>query len=209
MKNILLSLSGGLDSCSALHIHKDRIALAVSFHYGSNHNDQELRMAKLNCERLDIPHKVIDLKAVFEGMHSSLLGSGAIPEGHYEDATMKSTVVPFRNGIMLSVLTGIAEDKDLKSVMIASHAGDNEVYPDCRPSFNAGMRAAMVNGTYNAIDLWTPFAQLTKPELAKLGIEAGMVPEQTYSCYVGGEVPCGKCSTCRERDWALGLRDEP
>ncbi len=183
--------------------------MAVSFHYGSNHNDQEIRMAKLNCERLNIPHKIIDLKTVFEGMSSSLLGKGNIPEGHYEDATMKSTVVPFRNGIMLSVLTGIAEDQNLKSVMIASHSGDNAVYPDCRPEFNAGMRAAMSMGTYNKIDLWAPFSDIGKPELAKLGIEAGMVPEQTYSCYVGGDEPCGECSTCRERDWALGLRDAP
>ena len=209
MKNVLLSLSGGLDSCSALHLYKNSIAMAVSFHYGANHNDQEIRMAKLNCERLGIDHKVINLKDVFEGMNSALLGKGSIPEGHYEDASMKSTVVPFRNGIMLSVLTGIAEDLNFKAVMIASHSGDNEVYPDCRPEFNAGMRAAMAMGTYNQIDLLTPFADIGKPELAKLGIEAGMVPEQTYSCYVGGEVQCGECSTCRERDWALGLRDAP
>ncbi len=209
MKDTLLSLSGGLDSCSALHIYKDKIAMAISFHYGSNHNDQEIKMAKLNCERLDIPHKVIDLSNVFKGMHSSLLGEGAIPEGHYEEASMKSTVVPFRNGIMLSVLTGIAEDNNLKAVMIASHSGDNAVYPDCRPSFNAGMRAAMSQGTYNKIDLVTPFAEISKPELAKMGITHGLIPEQTYSCYKGGEVPCGVCSTCRERDWALGLRKEP
>ncbi len=209
MKDVLLSYSGGLDSSAALYIHQERIALAVSFNYGANHNDQEIRMAKLNCEKLGIPHKVIDLCTVFEGMSSALLGEGEIPEGHYEDESMKSTVVPFRNGIFLSVLTGIAEDQNLKAVMLASHSGDNAVYPDCRPEFNAGMRAAMGTGTYNKIELLAPFADIGKPELADLGIAAGMRPEWTYSCYVGGEVQCGECSTCRERDWALGLREEP
>jgi len=208
-KNTLLSLSGGLDSCSALHIYKDSIALAVSFNYGANHNAQEIKMAKLNCERLNIPHKVIDLTAVFKGMGSALLGNGPIPEGHYESETMKSTVVPFRNGIFLSVLAGIADDAGLGKVMIASHSGDNAVYADCRPEFNQAMNQAIMLGTDRLIQLITPFADIGKPELAQLGIAAGMVPEQTYSCYKGGAIQCGVCSTCRERDWALGLRDEP
>jgi len=209
MKDTLLSYSGGLDSSSALHIYKDRIAMAISFHYGSNHNDQEIRMAKLNCERLGIPHKVIDLKNVFEGMKSALLGEGHIPEGHYEDETMKATVVPFRNGVFLSILTAIAEDLNLSYVMLASHSGDNAVYNDCRPEFNKPMSEAMQAGTSNNITISAPFESIGKPELAQLGIAAGMVPDQTYSCYVGEDTPCGECSTCRERDWALGLRKEP
>jgi 7-cyano-7-deazaguanine synthase len=208
MKNTLLILSGGLDSTSALYIHKNYISLAVSFNYGSNHNSREIEMAAYNCEKLGIEHKIIDLKEVFKGMKSSLLGTEAVPYGHYEDETMKSTVVPFRNGIMLSIATAIAEDNNLGSVMIGSHKGDNAVYPDCRPEFNAGIRAAMRMGTYNNIDLVAPFETITKKELAQKGIEAGMNPDFTYSCYEGGEIHCGKCSTCRERDWALGLREE-
>lgn len=208
MKDTVLSYSGGLDSTSALYINKDEIAMAVSFNYGSRHNEQEIKKAKWNCDKLGIEHVVIDAREVFKNMKSALLGDGDIPHGHYEDETMKATVVPYRNGIMLSILTGIAESNNLKKVMLASHKGDNAVYPDCRPEFNAGQRAAMSMGTYNKIDLIAPFEQLDKKELAQAGIAAGMDTEQTYSCYEGGEIQCGKCSTCRERDWALGLRDE-
>jgi 7-cyano-7-deazaguanine synthase len=208
MKDTLLSYSGGLDSTSALYVNKDRIAMAVSFNYGSNHNEQEIKMAKYNCDKLGIAHKVIDAREVFKDMTSSLLGDGDIPHGHYEDETMKSTVVPFRNGIMLSILTGIAESNELNCVMLASHKGDNAVYPDCRPEFNKAQADAMKFGTYNQVALVAPFEQLDKKELAQEGIKAGMDPDFTYSCYEGGEVQCGECSTCRERDWALGLRDE-
>jgi len=208
MKHGVLIYSGGLDSSSALHIHKDSIKLAITFNYGARHNAREIEMARLNCEKLNIEHIVLDAKAMFEPLHSALLGDEDIPEGHYEDATMKSTVVPFRNGIMLSVATAIAEDRNLSFVMLGSHKGDNAVYPDCRPEFNAGMRAAMGMGTYNNIELRVPFQEATKKELATMGIEAGMVPSETYSCYKGGEEHCGVCSTCRERDWSLGLREE-
>lgn len=208
MKNTLLILSGGLDSTSALYIYQEKIGLAVSFYYGARHNQQELEMAALNCNRLKIPHKVINLEEAFMGITSALLGDGDIPHGHYEDESMKTTVVPFRNAIMLSIATGIAESNKLHYVMLGSHKGDNAVYPDCRPEFNAGMRDAMRYGTYDQIELIAPFAHLDKKELATQGIEAGMNPDDTYSCYEGGDEPCGECSTCRERDWALGLREE-
>ena len=209
MKDTLLIYSGGLDSTSALYIHQDRIAMAVSFNYGSKHNKREIPMAQKNCELLGIPHKIVNMQEVFSNIKSALLNPDEdIPHGHYEDETMKSTVVPFRNGIMLSVATGIAESNDLVNVMVGSHKGDNAVYPDCRPSFNYFMAGAMKEGTYNQIQLWAPFEDLDKKELAEMGLKAGMNPDLTYSCYEGGEVPCGKCSTCRERDWALGLREE-
>lgn len=209
MKNTLLIYSGGLDSTSALYMFQDKIGLAVTFNYGSNHNEQETKMAVLNCKKLGIPHKVIHLEEAFSSIHSALLGDGDIPHGHYENESMKATVVPFRNGIMLSVATGIAESNNLTEVMLASHKGDNAVYPDCRPEFNEGMNIAMSMGTYNKVQLVAPFANLDKRELAGMGIEAGMDPELTYSCYEGGEVQCGKCSTCIERLWALGeLTDE-
>ena len=103
MRDTLLIYSGGLDSTSALYINQEQIALAISFNYGSRHNKEEIRMAQYNCKKLGIPHKVINLQNIFEGMQSSLLGSEAVPHGHYEDETMKSTVVPFCNGIMLSI----------------------------------------------------------------------------------------------------------
>lgn len=203
MKDILLVYSGGLDSSSALHIHKNRIALAVSFNYGSRHNDREIQMAKLNCERLGIEHKVIDLEDVFLNMQSALLGDSPIPHGHYEAETMKSTVVPFRNGIMLSIAAGMADSANITQVMLASHAGDNAVYPDCRQNFNCAMDEAINFGTDGKVNIKIPFAKITKKELVDLGMAHGLVPEQTYSCYEGGVNHCGKCSTCVERLWAL------
>jgi len=210
MKDTLLIYSGGLDSSSALYIYKNKIALAASFNYGSRHNEQEIKRAKLNCELLNIEHIVINMQEAFSGIESALTDTTkAIPEGHYESDGMKSTVVPFRNSIMLSVATGIADSRGLKGVMLGSHSGDHAVYPDCTPEFNAGMRAAMIMGTDNKVELFTPFMNLDKKEVAKLGVEAGMKPDLTYSCYKGGEEQCGVCSTCVERRWALGeLSDE-
>jgi len=202
MKGVLI-YSGGLDSTSALHIFKNKIALAVTFDYGSRHNKQEIKCARFNCEKLGIGHLVLDAKAMFEPLHSALLGDESIPKGHYEDKTMKSTVVPFRNGIMLSVATAIAEDRNFDFVMLGSHKGDNAIYPDCRPEFNAGMRAAMSMGTYNKINLWVPFETMSKRDLAREGIKAGMNPDETYSCYEGEEEQCGTCGTCTERIEAL------
>ena len=210
MKDTLLIYSGGLDSSSALYIYKDSIALAVSFNYGSRHNEQEIKRAQLNCKLLKIEHIVINMQEAFKGIESALTDTTKpIPEGHYESEGMKSTVVPFRNGIMLSVATGIADSRGLKNVMLGSHSGDHAVYPDCTPTFNAGMRAAMINGTDNKVDLLVPFMDINKKELCNMGLSAGMVPTLTYSCYKGGEEQCGVCSTCVERRWALGeLSDE-
>lgn len=208
MKDIVLIYSGGLDSSSALYIYRERIKLALTFNYGSRHNKEETKRAGWNCEKLGIPHRIIHIEEIFKNMKSALLGVGDIPYGHYEDKSMKSTVVPFRNGIMLSIATGIAEDIKAKYVMLGSHKGDNAVYPDCRPDFNLGMSQAMEEGTYNKIELLAPFEKLDKKELAQKGIEAGMNPYYTYSCYEGGEEECGKCATCREKLWALGLREE-
>lgn len=208
MKTLLI-YSGGLDSSSALHLYKDQISLAVSFNYGSRHNDREIKMAKLNCERLGIKHKVIDLKEVFTNMKSSLLGSEAIPHGHYAEDNMKSTVVSFRNGIMLSIAAGIADSNKLDAVMLASHKGDNAQYPDCTPVFNLSMGDAIFHGTGSGIKLLSPFAYIDKKEIANRGVSAGMVPSQTYSCYEGEEEHCGKCGTCVERIWALdGIDDD-
>jgi len=207
VKNSLLIYSGGLDSTSALYIHKHEIGMAVSFDYGSRHNEQEIARAIINCDLLGIPHKVVKLP--LDDIKSALLGDGDIPHGHYEDESMKATVVPFRNAIMISIATGIAESNELDSVMLGSHKGDNAVYPDCRPDFNYYMSLTMQAGTYKRIHLLTPFEDLDKRQLAQLGIEAGMKPELTYSCYEGGEEPCNKCSTCLERGWALGyISDE-
>ena len=133
MKDSLIVVSGGMDSITLLYECADRIALAVSFDYGANHNHKEIPFARIHCERLKIKHIVIPLAFMKEYFRSSLLdGSDSVPEGHYADENMKSTVVPFRNGIMLSIACGIAESNGLKQVLIANHGGDHAIYPDCR-----------------------------------------------------------------------------
>ena len=209
MKDTILIYSGGLDSTAALYTYKDRIALAVTFLYGSKHNKYERLCAEENCKLLGIEHLVIDMSFLGEHLKSSLTTDEEIPEGRYDEEKMKSTVVPFRNGIMLSIATGIAESRNLQNVMIASHSGDHAIYPDCSEDFNYYMDFAMIYGTYNSIELVRPFENLDKKEVAQIGIENGMDPDKTYSCYKGVLPQCGVCSTCRERDWALGLREEP
>ena len=144
MKDSVLIYSGGVDSTTMLYEFRDRIAVALSFHYGSNHNDKELAFARYHCEQLGIPQRVISLDFIGKMFHSSLLeGADAIPEGNYDDENMRSTVVPFRNGIMLSVAAGLAESENLRYVMMANHAGDHAIYPDCRPEFvDGGVPAA-------------------------------------------------------------------
>ena len=133
MKDSLIVVSGGMDSITLLYEYADRIALAVSFDYGANHNHKEIPFARIHCERLKIKHIVIPLAFMKEYFRSSLLdGSDSVPEGHYADENMKSTVVPFRNGIMLSIACGIAESNGLKQVLIANHGGDHAIYPVCR-----------------------------------------------------------------------------
>ena len=194
-----------------LYDYKDNIALAVSFHYGSNHNDKEIPFARYHCEKLGIKHITIPLAFMKQYFRSSLLeGSEAIPEGNYDDENMKSTVVPFRNGIMLAIVAGLAETYGLKHVMMANHGGDHTIYPDCRPAFVEAMSAAIAAGTYEGITLKTPYTNITKGEIARKGKALGIDYTQTWSCYKGGEVHCGKCGTCRERKEALaaaGIED--
>lgn len=204
MKDSIIVLSGGLDSTTLLYEYKDRIGMAISFHYGSNHNDREIEFAKLHCERLDIPHMIIRLPFIKQFFHSSLLeGSEAIPEGNYDEENMKSTVVPFRNGIMLSIAAGIAENNHFQYVMLGNHAGDHAIYPDCRQEFVDAMDQAIHAGTWNGVHLFTPYTQLTKADIVRHGMQLGINYDETWSCYKGGETPCGECGTCREREEAL------
>ena len=205
-KDSLLILSGGVDSVTLLYDEQERIALAVSFDYGSNHNAKEIPFARLHCERLGIEHLVIPLDFMSKYFKSSLLeGADAIPEGHYEDKNMKSTVVPFRNGIMLSIAVGIAESDELKYVMMANHGGDHAIYPDCRPEFVSAFDAAVALGTYVNVHLRSPYTRITKADIARKGKELGIDYSETWSCYKGGEHHCGKCGTCVERREAFAL----
>ena len=204
MKDSVIILSGGMDSVTMLYEYRDRIAMAVTFNYGSKHNEREIAFAKLHCQRLGIAHIVIPLGFMQQYFKSSLLiGGEEIPEGHYEDDNMRSTVVPFRNGIMLSIAAGLAESNGLKHVMLANHSGDHAIYPDCRPRFVDAMSSAIANGTYDGVTILAPYTDITKTDIARRGAAAGIDYSKTWSCYKGGEKHCGKCGTCTERKEAL------
>lgn len=211
MKDSVIIISGGMDSTTLLYDMQERIALGLSFDYGSNHNEREIAFAKLHCERLGVRHIVIRLGFMHDYFKSSLLsGADAIPEGHYADDNMRSTVVPFRNGIMLAIAAGIAESEGLKYVMMANHGGDHAIYPDCRPEFVNAMSAATKAGTYPGIEVLAPYTGLTKTDIALRGKQLGIDYAETWSCYKGGERHCGKCGTCVERREALhdaGIKD--
>ena len=212
MKDSVIIVSGGMDSITLLHERHEEIALGISFDYGSNHNSRERPFARMHCQRLGIKHIVIPLDFMSVYFRSSLLdGADAIPEGHYEDANMKSTVVPFRNGIMLSIACGIAESNGLSRVFIANHGGDHAIYPDCRSEFIKAMDAAMSAGTYAHINIEAPYTEITKTDIALIGKAIGLDYTETWSCYKGGNVHCGKCGTCVERQEALrnaGIEDK-
>ena len=191
-------------STTMLYDYRDTIAAAVTFQYGSNHNRREAAFARLHCERLGIEWIEIDLSFMATHFSSSLLsGADAIPEGNYDDSNMRSTVVPFRNGIMLAVAAGLAESRGLDGVMIANHSGDHSIYPDCRPRFIQAMSAAIAAGTYKEIALLAPYTDLSKADIACRGAALGVDYSLTYSCYRGGPTHCGTCTTCTERRQAL------
>ena len=184
MKDSIIIVSGGMDSVTMLYEFRDRIALGLSFDYGSNHNARELPLARMHCRRLGIPHVTIPLDFMSRYFKSSLLeGAAAIPEGDYDEQNMLSTVVPFRNGIMLSIAAGMAESRGLKRV--------------------EAMSAATRAGTWPGIEVWAPYTRLTKAGIARRGKALGLDYAETWSCYKGGERHCGKCGTCRERREAL------
>lgn len=203
-KDSLIVVSGGMDSVTLLYEYKERIALALSFDYGSNHNAREIPLAAMHCQRLGIEHLTLSLGFMHDYFKSSLLeGADAIPEGSYAEANMKSTVVPFRNGIMLAIAAGMAESRGLSQVLIANHNGDHAIYPDCRNEFICAMDAATKAGTYANVRVAAPYTNISKADIARKGKELGIDYSETWSCYKGGEKHCGRCATCVERREAL------
>ncbi|MCI1640698.1 MAG: 7-cyano-7-deazaguanine synthase QueC [Bacteroidales bacterium] len=200
----LIIYSGGMDSTTLLYKYKDEIKLALTFTYGARQDKMETSCAKENCALLGIRQMIIPLDFIGRYFKSSILAGGDnVPEGNYNEINMKSTVVPFRNGIMLSIATGLAESEGLDTVLIANHAGDHTIYPDCRPEFISAIGKAATAGTYAGIKIESPFCNITKRDVALIGKELGIDYSKTYSCYKGGKKHCGVCGTCRERKEAL------
>jgi len=211
-RSVVVLVSGGIDSVTALYAAREdaRVAAALSFRYGSKHHARELPFARWHCERLGVPYTEIDIPFVAELFHSHLLeGGGEIPRGHYEEETMRQTVVPFRNGIFIAVAAGFAESAGVQGLVIAAHTGDHAIYPDCREGFMQSMADAVRLGTYAKIELLRPFIGWTKAEIVARGAKLGIDYGQTWSCYVGGERHCGECGTCVERREAFLLAGVP
>ena len=211
-KKVVVLVSGGMDSVAALYEAHGvyQVVGALSFDYGSKHNPKEIPFAAWHCQKLGVPHRTIRLGFVDELFKSDLLKSGGtIPDGHYQELTMKQTVVPFRNGIMLSIAGGYAESIDASGLVIAAHSGDHAIYPDCREAFMKSMADAIRLGTYAAVELIRPFIDITKEEIALRGHKLGVDFAQTWSCYKGGEIHCGTCGTCVERREAFMLANLP
>jgi 7-cyano-7-deazaguanine synthase len=204
-KKALVLLSGGMDSAVLLAYvvaaYGSRNVQTLSFNYGSKHNGAEFRNGVLPlCERYAVSNHRIPLDFIRDHFKSDLLKSGGnIPHGHYEEENMKATVVPFRNGIMLSIAAGFAESQEIGEVFLANHAGDHAIYPDCRQSFTDPMAQTIRMGTYAGVSLIRPFEKFTKAQLVSLGASLGVPFNHTYSCYEGDEIHCGRCGTCVER----------
>ncbi len=201
MKVVVL-LSGGLDSVTVL-LHMaatEQVVAVLSFDYGAKHTARELPCAADQCRSLRSPNRVVPLTFLAETFKSDLLKTGGkIPDGHYEEMTMKKTVVPFRNGVFLSLGTGYAESLGAEAVAIAAHAGDHTIYPDCREDFLGPMAQAMEKGTYAGIRLLRPFVSMDKAAIVRRGTELKVDYARTWSCYKGGLLHCGTCGTCIER----------
>lgn len=207
MKTVVL-VSGGMDSVVALYdaAANHEVIAGISFDYGSKHNHCEIPFAEYHCEKLGFPHQTIPLQFMNDCFDSHLLKDGGdIPEGHYEAENMKQTVVPFRNGIMLSIAAGFAESQGAEAVSIAAHSGDHAIYPDCRSDFMNPMAEAISAGTYASIQLLRPFLEMRKEDIASRGFELEVDFAKTWSCYKGGDKHCGKCGTCVERKEAFEL----
>lgn len=201
-----------MDSVTALYwaMREHEVVAGISFDYGSKHNPREIPFAREHCDRLGVPHVVVSLDFMSRLFASNLLSSGgSIPDGHYEEETMKQTVVPFRNAIMLSIAAGYAESRGAEGLVIAAHGGDHAIYPDCREEFMKAMADAMRSGTYAGIRLLRPFISMNKGGIAALGKELGVDYSRTWSCYKGGELHCGRCGTCVERREAFLLAGIP
>ena len=207
MKVVVLC-SGGMDSVTALHwaAREHDVQGVVSFDYGSKHNPRELPFAAEHAARLGVRHEAVALPFIGQLFASDLLaGGGPVPDGHYADENMRRTVVPFRNAIMLSIAAGFAESTGAEGLVIAAHAGDHTIYPECREDFMQAMGDAMRLGTYAGIRLLRPFIALDKAAIAREGARLGVDFSRTYSCYKGGAIHCGTCGTCVERREAFAL----
>ena len=209
MKKVVLGLSGGMDSATLLGYYLEQGAEVhcCSFYYGSKHGGFELQAAKdivafYQRHGYSVTHHLFDLSQVFKDFSSALLLSGGdIPEGHYQEDSMKQTVVPGRNLIFASIMAGLAESIEAEVVALGVHAGDHHIYPDCRPEFIAALTMTIHRSTENKVKVEAPFLSDTKATILMrgYGCEIPVPYALTRTCYKNQLKACGKCGSCQER----------
>jgi 7-cyano-7-deazaguanine synthase len=212
MKALVLS-SGGVDSTTALGLAVKQYGrenvIALSVFYGQKH-DKEIRASIAVADYYGVEHLFLDLSVIFKDSNCSLLrhSTEEIPEESYADQIRKtegekpvSTYVPFRNGLFLSSAASIALSRDCSVIYYGAHADDSAgaAYPDCSPGFNNAMNEAIWEGSGHQLRIEAPFVNVSKADVVRMGLEIGVPYELTWSCYEGGEEPCGKCATCIDR----------
>ena len=193
--------SGGMDSFTVLNmaVNQGYEVYALSFNYGQRHK-KELDYAARACANLQVQHKIIDISAINELIGGSSLTSDIdVAEGHYEQESMLTTVVPNRNMILLSMAVGYAVSLKASKVFYGAHSGDHAIYPDCRPEFVIKMNDVCAIANYEAVEIVTPFLYESKIAILKTGLDIGLDYGQTWTCYNGRAKACGKCGACQER----------
>ena len=200
-EKVVVIYSGGMDSFTVLNraLKDGKQVYALSFDYGQRHV-KELECASEVCKELNVPHKIIDISAINELLAgSSLTDDIEIPEGHYEEESMKSTVVPNRNMILLSLAVGYAVSVGAAQVYYGAHSGDHAIYPDCRPEFVMKMNDVCQIANYEPVEIFSPYLKVSKNAILTDGIAMGLDYSKTWTCYNGREKACGKCGACQER----------
>ncbi len=213
MAKVVVVVSGGMDSATLLYhiLAEGHEARAISVDYGQRHV-KELDYARQLCEGVGVVHQIADLSAInpIFGNNSLSGREMEVPEGHYAEESMKQTVVPNRNMLLLSVAIASAAANKFNAVAYGAHSGDHAIYPDCRPEFAEAMDKAARLCDWNPIELWRHFVHMDKVQIAKRGVDLKVPFEKTWTCYKGLELHCGKCGACVERKEAFssnGLLD--
>jgi 7-cyano-7-deazaguanine synthase len=200
-QKVVVIFSGGMDSFTVLNlaVKQGLEVFALSFNYGQKHK-KELDYAAQACQELGVHHKIVDISAINQLIGGSSLTSDIeVAEGHYEEESMKSTVVPNRNMILLSMAVGYAVSIDANKVYYGAHSGDHAIYPDCRPEFVHKMNDVCAIANYEAVEIVTPYLDVSKTAILTEGLKMGLDYNLSWTCYNGREKACGKCGACQER----------